>query len=339
MNTSRAAIPLVILVAILAVSPAPAIAENRTVSWNPSTTYTDGTPFAPGTTVRYDVYWSVDPGLSPASLQPIASLVAGTSTPFDPDALGMPRGTSVYITADAVLNTGETSTLAVAYAWNVPALSSLSIAGPSSVNENGSGTYAATATWSDNTTTAVTPVWSENSAYATISAGGVLTASAVTSSQPVTVSASYTSGGVTRTASQAVTIVDVPATQPSPPQNIQVSGPVSTFPSRIFRLSWDPVTTYGDGTPIAGAAVSYTAYWTTDPALSSATLQQLAQPTTATSVDFDPAADGIATNTRVYLAARAAVSPGQQSPLSGAVSWMASNSGPDAPANGRIYTK
>ena len=67
------------------------------------------------------------------------------------------------------------------------------------VGERGrTGTYTATATWSDSTTTAVTPTWSENSSYATISAGGCPTASAVTSNQTVTVTASYASGGVTR---------------------------------------------------------------------------------------------------------------------------------------------
>ena len=51
----------------------------------------------------------------------------------------------------------------------------------------------------------------------------MLTASAVTSNQSVTVTASYTSGGVTKTATQSVTIVDVPAVLMS----IAVSGPSS----------------------------------------------------------------------------------------------------------------
>src|SRR5512143_1529760 len=75
-----------------------------------------------------------------------------------------------------------------------PTLSSLSIAGPTSVDENGSAAYAATATWSDGSTSSVTPAWSENSSYASISAGGVLTAGPVPSTQAVTVTASYASG-------------------------------------------------------------------------------------------------------------------------------------------------
>ena len=142
----------------------------------------------------------------------------------------MTRGGTVYFTAKAVLNTGEESALSPAYSWVVPVvtppvvtLTSIAVSGPSSVNEGGTGTYTATATWSDGTTTSVTPTWSENSSYATISTGGVLTASAVTANQTVTVTASYTSGGVTRTASQSVTIVNVAATLTS----IAVSGPSS----------------------------------------------------------------------------------------------------------------
>ena len=59
--------------------------------------------------------------------------------------------------------------------------------------------------------------------YASISASGVLTTLAVTSNQSATVTASYTSGGVTKTATQSVTIVNVTATLTS----IAVSGPSS----------------------------------------------------------------------------------------------------------------
>ena len=86
-------------------------------------------------------------------------------------------------------------------------LTGLSISGPTSVNENSTATYTATATFDDGSNT-VTPVWSENSAYAAIGSGGMLTSSTVTADQPLAVSASYTYNGVTKTASQAVTIVN-----------------------------------------------------------------------------------------------------------------------------------
>ena len=214
-------------IGILSALATPAFAETRTISWDPVATYTDGTPIEAGKTVTYSAYWTTDSGLSLASLHTIGTSIAATSTIFDPDAQGMVRGGTVYFTAKAVLNTGEESALSPAYAWVVPivtppvvTLSSIAVSGPSSVNESGTGTYTATATWSDTTTTSVTPTWTENSSYATISTGGVLTASAVTANQTVTVTASYTSGGVTRTASQSVTVVNVAATLSS----IAISG-------------------------------------------------------------------------------------------------------------------
>ena len=140
----------------------------------------------------------------------------------------MTRGGTVYFTAKAVLNTGEESALSPAYSWVVPVitppvvtLTSIAVSGPSSVNEGGTGTYTATATWSDSSTTSVTPTWSAS--LGTISAAGLFTAPSVTANQTATVGASYTSGGVTRTATQSVTVVNVAATLTS----IAVSGPSS----------------------------------------------------------------------------------------------------------------
>jgi hypothetical protein len=93
-----------------------------------------------------------------------------------------------------------------------PTLSSLSISGGDFVSENNSTGFTATATFSDDTTQTVTgnAVWSENSVYAVINSSGVLTASEITEDTTVTIQANYTIGGVTRTASKMVTIIDVP---------------------------------------------------------------------------------------------------------------------------------
>ncbi|MFH2122202.1 MAG: hypothetical protein ABIJ50_01770 [Pseudomonadota bacterium] len=90
-------------------------------------------------------------------------------------------------------------------------LSGITINGPTNVNESSTATYTATANWSDGSTTTVTPSWSENSTYTTISSDGVLTTSSVTANQIVTVSASYTYGGATKTGAYIITVVDVPA--------------------------------------------------------------------------------------------------------------------------------
>ena len=90
-----------------------------------------------------------------------------------------------------------------------PALTSVAVSGPATVAESSTAAYAATASFSDGTTTVVTSTasWAENSGFASV-AGGVVTTSAVTGNQSLTLSATYTSGGATRTGTLAVTILD-----------------------------------------------------------------------------------------------------------------------------------
>jgi hypothetical protein len=102
-------------------------------------------------------------------------------------------------------------------------LTSLSITGPSSINENSSARYEAIAKWSDNSTSTVTPNWSEDSSYTTISSNGLLNAESVSSKKTVAVKASYSIGDVTKTARKDVTIVDVGKTLKS----LSINGPSS----------------------------------------------------------------------------------------------------------------
>ena len=231
---------------------------------------------------------------------------------------------------------GLTGTRSVTIA-DVPAvLTSVTVSGPSSVNEGGTGTYTATGTWDNGTTAAISPTWSENSTYATISAGGLLTASAVTSNQTVTVTASY--GGLTGT--RSVTIADVPGPPPAAPMNIGITGPISSVPTEVWRLAWDPVTTYADGTPLGpGRTVRYTAYWTDDPALSAGSLRQLATLISATTVDFDPVARLMPVNQPAWLTVRSILDNGDSSSLGESIEWVVANAGPVPPAGGSIITR
>jgi len=214
---------LCVVATILAI-PCAGNAETRTVCWDPVTEYLDNTPIESWVTVTYTIYWSSDPEVPTASLRQIASAVSTTCLSFDPDTQGMTRGETTYLTATATLSTGEESGLASPCPWVVPTLTGLSISGSASVNEKSGGTYTATATWSDNTTTAVTPAWTVvPTTYASISSAGVLTTLAVAANQPVTVTASYTAGGITRTAAKAVTIVNVAPTLSS----LSLAGPAS----------------------------------------------------------------------------------------------------------------
>ena len=110
---------------------------------------------------------------------------------------------------------------------------------------NSTGTYTATATYSDGTSKAVTPTWSLSSTtYATISATGVLTAKAVTANQTVTVNASYTEGSATKTATQSVTIAYVAPTVTL--SSIAISGPASV--NMNSTGTYTATATYSDGT-------------------------------------------------------------------------------------------
>jgi hypothetical protein len=116
--TMKKASKYLLRVWILAALATPAFAETRTISWDPVTTYTDGTSIETGKTVSFSVYWTTDPGLG--SLRTIGTGITATSTSFDPDLQGMTRGGTVYFTAKVVLNTGEESAISHAHAWVVP---------------------------------------------------------------------------------------------------------------------------------------------------------------------------------------------------------------------------
>ena len=329
-----------VLLACLAsalVLPGLSKAETRTLTWNAVTTYNDGTPIESNVYLMYNMYWTSDAGLTADSLHPVVSSAVQPTYTFDPDLVGMPRGTTVYITGETVLSTGEKSSLTPAYPWAVPIFSELFIGCPSSLNEGESGVCTATALWSAGPMTPASPAWSGGSPYASIGADGVLTAAEVSGVQPAMVTAEYTTAGVTRTASATVMIVDLSVVTIMEPKNVNLSGPLAESPSVPIRLAWDPVATYTDGTPIpSGAIVDYSAYWTTDSTLSESSLVPLASSTLSLSVYFDPNVQGMKRNQRVYFTTRAKDSTGKKSRLSAAIPWKVSNSGLSSPSNGRV---
>ena len=156
----------------------------------------------PGKTVTYSAYWTTDSGLG--SLHIIGTSIA---TNFDPDAQGMVRGGTVYLTAKAVLNRRE-SALSPAFPWVVPI-----VVTPRSyyrdgergvVGERGCNRHVHCDGHVGQRHRRRRWTWSENSTYATITAGGVLTASAVTSNQTVTGDGDLRG----RTGTMSVTIVN-----------------------------------------------------------------------------------------------------------------------------------
>lgn len=98
----------------------PFTAKGETLSWSSVTTYTDGTPIAPGT-VSYLAYWTLNPGLT-TGLNSIGS-TANNSITFNIDTLGMPRDSTIYFTCRSRVN-GLDSALSSPYSWQVPNVAS-----------------------------------------------------------------------------------------------------------------------------------------------------------------------------------------------------------------------
>ena len=125
-------------------------------------------------------------------------------------------------------------------------LTGLSVNGPSLMSEYSTATYTATASWSDNSTSTVTPTWSVNPPVAEISTGGVFSCrGGVASDQAVTVSATYSSGGITKTGTKDVTITNIIA--------IPFTAPMLS--GKIF---------YGEGFSGGGASDSSLLYFNAD---------------------------------------------------------------------------
>jgi hypothetical protein len=316
-------------------------AATRTISWSPVTTYTDGTAIS-GKTISYTVYWSTSSSLSTKTT--IASGLTTASRTFDPAVLGMTEGSTVYFALKTTLSSGEESALSAARAWVVPtsspALSSIAISGPSSVNEGTTGAYTATATWSDATTSSVSPTWSVSGTYASINSSGTLTALSVSANQTVTVTASHTSGGVTKTATKSVTVANLAPANPASPADIRIGKQLSSPVPNTWRLSWNAVTEFADGQVLgAGRTVRYNAYWTRDLSLAAGNLVAIATSTASAYIDFQPSTSGMADHELVYFTLQAILDSGDQSSLSGSLPWRVSSNGPAAPAKGKIGVK
>ncbi|MFZ0483015.1 MAG: hypothetical protein WAL93_06480, partial [Desulfobacterales bacterium] len=169
----------------------------------------------------------VDEGSSPIKI-PKEELFAHSATP-EYTLHGLSYTETSYLVLTAYDTEGNESLFSNEVFYQpatAPTLSSLSISGNDFVGEDNSSNFVATATFSDATTKTVTGnvTWSENSGYASINSSGVLTTLEVTEDTTVTIQATYTIGGVTRTASKMVTVIDVP------PSNLVPITPVIISP-------------------------------------------------------------------------------------------------------------
>ncbi len=295
-----------------------------------TSTYTATATWSDGSTTAVTPTWSLS-STSYASISGSGVLTAASVT------------SNQTVTVNASYTSGgitKTATKSVTIANVAAALTGITISGAASVNEGGTALYSATASWSDGTTTAVSPTWSlAGTAYAAINSVGVLTAGSVSADQTVTVNASFTAGGATRTASRAVVVVNVEQPDPASARHLRISKP-DTLPQDTWRLSWDAVTTYANGEELAaGAAVLYNVYWSRDPSLAADNLVLLTTATTATHVDFPPLSQGMVQQERVYFTLRTILGSGNPSALSEPLPWRVLNRSPVAPAKGKIGLK
>ncbi len=102
----------------------------------------------------------------------------------------------------------KTATLPVTIVNTANVLTGLAISGAASVNEGSTSAYTLTASYANNPSVTVTGTLALlNTTYASMT-GGTLTAATVTANQAVTLNASYTEGGITKTTTLPVTIVN-----------------------------------------------------------------------------------------------------------------------------------
>jgi hypothetical protein len=118
-----------------------------------------------------------------------------------------------------------------------PVLTSITVSGPSSVDEESSAQYTCTASYSDSSSATVDPAWSEDSAYASIDSAGLLTTADVAADETVTVTATYEG----LSSSVDVTINYVPPVL----ERIEISGPASVQEGTTATYSC--VAHYSDG--------------------------------------------------------------------------------------------
>jgi len=178
----------------LAINGPSSVNESGTATYTATAGWSDGT-----TSTVTPTTWGFNPATTFASIS--ASGVMTTQA--------VTSNQSVTVSASYTFGAVTRSDTQPVTIVNVMAtLTGLTINGPSSVNESGTATYTATASWSDGSTSTVTPTtWGVSPATLTsINASGVLTTQAVDTDQTATVTASYTFGGVTRLDTQPVTI-------------------------------------------------------------------------------------------------------------------------------------
>ena len=124
-------------------------------------------------------------------------------------------------------------------------LSSIAISGNDSIPTGGTATYSCTAKWTDGSSGSVTPTWSlDSTAYATVANGVVTNKNTTTAEKTVTLKASYTDDGITKTAQKTIKLA------PKTLKAIKISGKEKLSPEEEASYTCTATWSYGDATEV-----------------------------------------------------------------------------------------
>ena len=188
--------PVGVSLSSLSFSGSNAINAGATAQFSASAGYSDSTSKSVSPT------WSVSG--SGATISSSGTLMASSSLTSDAVVT-----VNASYTENGVTKTASQSVTIKAAA---PVLSSLSASCPSSVAAGASATCSASATYSNGSSSTVSAIWTSSNVAAAAMNGNTLIAGTVTADTPVTLTASYTENGVTKTATAGVTIKATAAT-------------------------------------------------------------------------------------------------------------------------------
>ena len=180
-----------------------AISGTTSMNGNSSAQFAGTAVFSDGTSQSVSPIWSIASGpgsISSSGLLTVGQVNANTTTTV-----------SATYTIGSITRSASDQ-VSIVHVAPTTTFTSLSITGPSSLNENSTAQYSATAWFSDGSSQLVNATWSVDSSVTSVSTYGVLSAGTVTASTPVNVSASITIGGITHTATQAVNVSVVSVT-------------------------------------------------------------------------------------------------------------------------------
>jgi len=118
----------------------------------------------------------------------------------------------------------------------------LVIDGPVQLNESTTSQYMVTATFDDGGTAVVTPVWHVDTGAASVNLTGLLTAGSVAGNEMITLLATYSSGGVTKTENYNVELLNVDRAI----NQLYISGPAQIVEGSVAKYT--AVAQFDDGT-------------------------------------------------------------------------------------------